>query len=127
MAKHSRKDPVPLLEWVAAAIGLVIALALLGTIGLEAIRGTDRQVPVLEPRVLRIESSSAGHVVLFEVANRSGQTAAAVQVMGTAGGEESQAALDYVPGRSEAKGGLLFSRDPRGQKLEIRVTGYQQP
>ena len=84
-------------------------------------------MPLLEAQVVRIETGPVGHVVLFDVANRSGQTAADVQVTGTLGGEESQVSIDYVPGRSRARGGLLFRGDPRRQPVEIRVTGYREP
>ena len=128
MARRAQdKDPVPALEWAAAAIGLLAALALLGILGREAMSGSPDEVPILETRLVAIESTPAGHVVQFEVANRSGQTAAAVQVKGVAGDEESDAEIDYVPGRSQARGGLLFRDDPRGQEIEIRVTGFQEP
>lgn len=128
MAKRSKKkDPVPALEWVAAALGLVIALALFGIIGREAIRGTGSEVPMLEARVVGVEPVPAGHVVVFEVANRSSQTAAAVQVLGKSAGEESTASIDFVPGRSTATGGLMFTGKPAGQPVAVRVTGYQLP
>lgn len=127
MAKQSKRQSVPLLEWLAAAIGLVVAVALLGIIGREAIRGTDGEVPVLEARLVGLRSTPAGYVALIEVANRSSQTAAAVQVRGTSGGEESEASIDYVPGDSRARAGLVFSSDPRRRPIELRVTGYQLP
>lgn len=130
MAKKTH-DPVPPLEWAAAALGLLAALALLAIIGREAIAGNERPVPVLVAHVERVAATRAGHVVEFKVRNLSEQTAAAVQVEGRikSGGEEetSSASVDYVPGRSEAAGGLVFAGDPRGGKLELRVTGYEVP
>ena len=129
MANQAR-DPIPPLEWAAAALGLIAALVLLGIIGREAIAGNERPVPVLVASVERVAASPAGHVVEFRVRNLSEQTAAAVQVEGKIKGnteeETSSAAIDYVPGRSEAAGGLVFASDPRG-KLELRVTGYEIP
>lgn len=130
MAKP-RHDPVPPLEWAAAAVGLTVALALLAIIGREAVAGNEDPVPVLTARVERVAATAAGHVVEFQVRNLSQQTAAAVQVEGTitSGGEQqtSSASVDYVPGRSRAKGGLMFAADPRRGKLELRVTGYEIP
>ena len=130
MAKP-RHDPVPPLEWAAAAVGLAVALALLAIIGREAVAGNDHPLPVLTASVERVASTAAGHVVEFRVRNLSEQTAAAVQVEGTvtSGGEEqtSSASVDYVPGRSNAEGGLIFAADPRRGKLELRVTGYEIP
>ena len=130
MAKP-RHDPVPPLEWAAAAVGLLVALALLAILGREALAGNERPVPVLEASVERVAATAAGHVVEFQVRNFSEQTAAAVQVEGKleGGGEEesSGATIDYVPGRSEAKGGLIFTADPRRARLELRVIGYEIP
>lgn len=127
MAKGSKEDAVPPLEWAAAAIGLLVAVALLGLIGREALGGSGDELPVLEVRLLGIEPAGTGCVAQFEVANRSGRTAAAVQVEGKAGGEQSQAAIDYVPGHSRARGGLVFSGKPGRKPVEVRVTGFQLP
>ncbi len=128
---NKKHDPVPPLEWAAAALGLLAALALLAIIGREAVAGNERPVPVLVAEVQRVAATPAGHVVEFKVRNLSEQTAAAVQVEGKvkSGAEEetSGATVDYVPGRSEAAGGLIFTSDPRGARLELRVTGYELP
>lgn len=128
MAKPQAKDPVPFLEWLSAAIGLAIAVALLAIIGHEAIGGGDGSaVPVLAVRIDGIEATPGGHVVKVVVTNESSTTAARVQLEGTAGGETGTASIDYVPGHSQAEGGLLFRADPRGGDLTVRVTGYQLP
>ncbi len=125
------RDPIPALEWAAAGLGLLVAVALLAIIGREALTGSERPLPVLRPEIGRVASTPAGHVVEFRVRNLSEQTAAAVQIEGklTGGAEDetSIATVDYVPGRSEAAGGLIFAGDPRGGKLELRVTGYEIP
>ncbi len=130
MAKK-RHDPIPPLEWAAAALGLLVALLLLAILGREAVAGRDDPVPVLVAEVERVVATPTGHVVEVRVRNLSDQTAAAVQVEGKikAGQEEetSSATIDYVPGRSQATGGIIFSSDPRGSPLELRVTGYEVP
>lgn len=130
MAKK-RHDPIPPLEWAAAALGLLVALLLLAILGREAVAGRDDSVPVLVAEVERVVATPTGHVVEVRVRNLSDQTAAAVQVEGKikVGQEEetSSATIDYVPGRSQATGGIIFSSDPRGSPLELRVTGYEVP
>ena len=64
--------------------------------------------------------------------NASRRTAAAVSIEGTLrdGGqtvETSTATLSFVPGHSERKAGLIFTRDPRRHALEVRATGYEEP
>ncbi len=124
------RDPIPALEWAAAAFGLLIALAMLGIIIREIFVGRDDPVPVLVADVQRLVSNPTGHVVEVRVRNLSDQTAAAVHVEGELGGDEpvtSAASIDYVPGNSEAIGGLVFAEDPRGRDLKVRVTGFEIP
>ncbi|MGH6658129.1 MAG: hypothetical protein ACREBP_05500, partial [Sphingomicrobium sp.] len=86
---------------------------------------------VLSAAVERIEATSAGHVVEVRLHNASTQSAASVQVEGKIGSgasaEASSATIDYVPGRSDAHAGLMFTRDPRKEAFELRVTGYEIP
>ena len=124
--KHD-KDPVPALEWLAAALGLLVALVLLGIIGREALRRDGDEVPVLAAQVEAIERTPNGYVARIKITNGAAQTAARVEVEGTSGSEVSHASIDYVPGRSQAEGGLMFHDDPRKGDLRVRVTGYQLP
>lgn len=128
MSKGRKKDSIPALEWASAALGLAIALALMAIIGREAIlRKNGGDVPQLSVKVERIETTADGHVVQILVFNRSRQTAARVEIEGTAGDETSVASVDYVPGRSQAEAGFIFANDPRRSGLKVRVTGYQLP
>lgn len=133
MAKrHTRQDSIPALEWAAAAFGAIIALFILGMIGWQAISGQDDPVPLLEARAESITAAGRSHVVTITVTNASGRTAAAVQVEGVIGKgqadeETSSASIDFVPGNGEASGALVFTADPRGRPLDLRITGYEHP
>lgn len=128
MAKiAAKRDPVPTLEWVSAALGLIAMMALLFILGREIANGSDRDVPSLSVAVESVSRTAGGYVAQIRVTNRSGQTAAAVQIQGKLGEEEATATIDYVPGRSDARGGLLFRSDPRGGQAELRVVGYELP
>lgn len=124
--KPPRHDPIPALEWVAAAVGLLVALAMLAVLANEMRQGGADDVPHLTARIESVEAVSGGHVARIVVANGSGQTAAAVQVEGKAGDETASATIDYVPGHSEARGGLMFKADPRAG-VELAVLGYELP
>lgn len=119
--------PEPLLEWIAAGLGLVAILFVIGVIGREAISAEPDQLPALEVHATRVSPAAAGFVVAFEVINRSSGTAAAVEIEGTLGDETSSATIDYVAGDARAQGGLFFTNDPRGKKLELRALGFQTP
>ena len=124
--RPSRHDPIPALEWVAAAIGLLVALAMLWVLASEMRKGGTDDVPYLTVRIESVARVPGGHVARIVIANASGQTAAAVQVEGKAGDETASAIIDYVPGHSEARGGLMFKGDPRGG-VELAVLGYELP
>lgn len=127
MARSAKNQPVPLLEWVAAALGLAVAVILTGIIAREALAGGGDEVPILAANVESINATAGGHVVRIVVTNDSGQTAARVEVEGRAGAETSVASVDYVPGHSQAEAGLVFKQDPRAGGLTVRVTGFQLP
>ncbi|MDF7773949.1 hypothetical protein P1X14_01715 [Sphingomonas sp. AOB5] len=127
MAKR-QSVPAPLLEWIAAGIGLILLMIVLGAIGREAITGAADEPPAITVTAGQVTQVSSGFVVAFEASNASRGTAAAVEIEGKlASGETSSATLDYVPGRGTTSGGLFFKADPRGQQVELRALGYQTP
>lgn len=123
----ARQNSTPALEWITAAIGLLLVLAVFAVIAREAIGGETDQLPAVEVHATRIAPAGKGFVVEFEAVNPTSGTAAAVTIEGKLADETSTATLDYVPGHGSVKGGLFFARDPRGQPLELRATGFQTP
>jgi uncharacterized protein (TIGR02588 family) len=132
MAQGKRPPATSALEWAMAALGALIALALLGFIGWEALSGVNQGPAILAVRAERILPSPDGFVAELEVRNLSDSTAAAVEIegvlrQGDAAVETSRATIDYVPGRGRQRAGLMFTRDPAAFRLEVRATGYQEP
>ena len=131
--KTGKQEKVkPLLEWVAAAIGLLLTLGIIGFIGWQAITGPDEAPPQISVEAGPLTPYGAGYVVEFIARNRSSTTASAVEIEGKLmdGSTEkatSSATLSYVPGHSERRGGLFFSEDPRRYRLELRPLGYSRP
>jgi uncharacterized protein (TIGR02588 family) len=136
MAPRKKPEPrilerTPVAEWVAAGLGLALTLAVMGYSLWEA-AVTDRGPPDLSALAEPAKPSSQGFTVPIVVRNQSHQTAAAVEVRGELrqGGavvEERRATFAYVPGRGEARGGLVFQHDPAGYTLETTVEGYADP
>jgi uncharacterized protein (TIGR02588 family) len=140
MAKARRSPPprkpqtaagrTPLLEWIAAATGAVLAVAVIGVIAAEALSG-PRTPPKLHVRALEVTPTTAGYTVEFEVENTGGSAAAAVMVAGDLTGsgapETAEATIDYVPARSKARGGLILRGDPRAGALRLYAKGYAEP
>ncbi len=131
---QDRKQPTrePLLEWISAGIGLGLTVAIVALIGREALNGETAQPPAIGVVAGRVTPIQAGFVVEVTAVNRSGGTAAAVEVEGELKSgdesiESSSLTFDYVPGHAERKGGLFFTEDPRRHRLEVRALGYQAP
>ena len=130
--RPGRHDPIPALEWASAAVGAMVALLLVGTLVAHGLKSARPPPPNLSVAAVGMASSGGGFLVAFDVANASPQTAASVQIEGRLNQgateiETSRATIDYVPGGSSAKGGLIFAADPRTHRLELRVTGYELP
>lgn len=128
-AKSAPRTPVA--EWTAAALGLIATLAVLAYSLWEGF--TDRAgPPALSAASEPASRTSGGYVVPLVVRNESYATAASVEVSATldlAGGEreERRATFTYVPGRGEAKGGVVFQTDPAQGRLTLAVEGYEDP
>ena len=126
------KGDAPLLEWIAAGTGLVLTLIMLGVIGREALNGETQQLPVITVVATAISPAGSGYVVGFDATNKTGGTAAAVEIEATLKDGETvvetgKAMLDYVPGHGKTRGGVYFVKNPRQHKLEIRALGFQTP
>lgn len=129
--KKEAQKRIPALEWLAALIGLAIVAGMFAFLIAEALRSDAGKPPMMHVELVELTSGDA-YVLEVEVVNSSGQTGAAVQIEGELrqGGrvvETSNANLSYVPGNSQRRAGLIFTRDPRRYELELRVTGYEQP
>jgi uncharacterized protein (TIGR02588 family) len=124
MAKAKAKPP--LLEWIASAVGLLLTLGVMAVIARDAFSDSAGMTPDVEVSPLRARAVSGGYVVEFKAENHSPVTAAQVTVEGALpNGETSTAVIDYIPGRSERRGGLFFTQAPRG--VTLRPLGYQDP
>ena len=136
MAARKKPEPnagaqSPVLQWVAAGLGFVLVLVVVGYSVWEAVAG-DHGPPDLSVVAELATSSAFGHTVPIVVKNDSHATAASVEVVGVleqAGIsiEERRAAFAYVPGKGEATGGLVFENDPARHTLKVSVEGYEEP
>lgn len=120
------KPKPPLLEWIAAAAGLLLVLGVMGVIARDAFNGSAGTTPDIAVAAIRARPVGSGWVVEFEARNVASVTAAQVTIEGRLpGGETATATIDYVPGRSVRRGGLFFGAEPLG--VELRALGYQDP
>lgn len=122
---------IPLIEWIAAAVGAVILVGLVGYLIWCGITRTAilPQIVVVATEVYEAEG---GYVVTFSARNTGDLTAASVSIVGEVIRDGDIVAtgrtmLDFVPESSERKGGLLFTIDPRDGELILRAEGYAEP
>ena len=124
---------IPLLEWISAAVGLLIVLVIVVLLGVEGLKSKkDELPPLLLVEANSFSAYSDSYIVEVTVRNRSRQTGASVQLEGSLSEgetevETSSTVLGYVPGKSQRRAGLVFTKDPRRYKLELRVSGYERP
>lgn len=122
---------IPLIEWLAAGLGLVLVA---GTVGFMAWRAltSEASFPAISLQVESVQRSGDGYLVVVTALNTGEATAADVKVEGTLENssgivETSETRFDYLPPGSKRKGGLFFGRDPASLKLRLRPHGYKAP
>jgi uncharacterized protein (TIGR02588 family) len=98
----------PPLEWAIACVGLVLVAGVLGLLLYKAIEVSPPEVTVRVISVVRVQN---GYLVRFHAVNQGGSTAEGVIIegelrRGTERTETSRTTLDYLPARSERRGGL---------------------
>lgn len=117
-------------EWLTGLVSGAIVLAVIGWIAKDAVGDQDTS-PDLAATVLMTEQRSNGFQVAFEVSNGASATASQVTVDGEIldGAnvvEQASTVLDYVPGKSKARAGLIFKNDPTG-RIVLRVSAFNEP
>lgn len=127
----AKPPPTPLVEWLAAGVGLFLVVATILLIASEAFMA-DPSPPQVEVRALEIRSSGPGFLLLVEARNVGGSPAAGVLVegeleRGDAPPETAEASFDFIPDHSARRGGLFFETDPRQGRLSLRAKGYSEP
>jgi uncharacterized protein (TIGR02588 family) len=135
MASHratgAEKAGAERVEWIVGGVSAVVVVGMIGFILYQALAAG-----VLRPELTVVADgivpTAGGFVVEFRAVNSGNATAAAVKVEGRLSSgertvEASEVTLDYVPRRSEQKGGLIFRNDPRQYRLEMDAKGYMEP
>lgn len=124
------RERISVFEWLVAGLGLVLVLGTIGVLLADA-RADGPRAPAIAVRADSVTVAGDRFLVHFTARNDGRETAADVGIAGAliAGDstETSRATLDYLPGRSERRGGLTFAADPRRGTLRLWAEGYQEP
>ncbi|OGN49194.1 MAG: hypothetical protein A2352_00030 [Caulobacterales bacterium RIFOXYB1_FULL_67_16] len=106
-----------------AGVGAAVTAAAIGLMAWEAVQPSAP--PALSARIVKVETTSAGHVATVLVSNAGDDTAAAVSVEAELGDQTATATLDYVPGHGQAEAYVMFHADPRA--AAVRVKAWSAP
>ena len=122
---------IPRAEWIASALGFLLVSATVLFLAYQAVAGNSAP-PSIAFHVASVAPVRDGYVVVFEVLNSGGTTAADLEIEGTLTSgpqavEVNGLTLPYLPPGSQRRGGLFFRNDPRQGRLELRAKGYQDP
>lgn len=133
-ARQSRGGPqpdTPILEWILGGLGAALVLFALGFLIYVGESKTDRTggVEVTVDQISRVEG---GYLVQFSARNAGTRTLADVRVRarlmeGETQLENAEVVLDYLPGRSTARGGFYLQSDPAQYALRLRAESYREP
>lgn len=120
-----KSQPIPTAEWVVAALGLILTLALLGFLLRSALDGS-RRPPDISVAVDSVVRQNSGWLAFVTATNAGDATAADVTLEGAidGGSQPSSVVLDYLPPRSSRGAVLMFPSDPTG-RLTVRATGFR--
>ncbi len=121
--KTSKMPPPARLEWAMGGLGLLLVLAALAVIAVEAFGA--REPARLEARLGEIRPAGDRWLAAVEVRNLGGETAASVEIEGRLGDATAHAVVDYVPAHGEDRVTLVFDADPRA--AAVRVAGWSRP
>ena len=119
------------LEWITAAIGILLVSGVLGFLIYRGLTKGDTP-PIIKIEVESVTPKGESYLVNFRAINTGDSTAAAVTIEGELkNGEKSEETSDisltYVPAHSERRGGLIFTKNPNEYQLQIRAKGYEEP
>ncbi|MGI8757206.1 MAG: hypothetical protein ACR2MB_15400 [Acidimicrobiales bacterium] len=122
------------LEWAVFACGALLVLSTLGLLTLDALTASHKP-PRISVKVGEVHRIADGYSVSVTARNDGDQTAEGVNVVATltprgaakSDEERGEFQIDYLPHDSQSSGWISFQHDPRGGKLEARVSGYTVP
>lgn len=131
------RDPVelgpgtPLAEWVMAALGALIAVAVIAQLVVSGLARDDRP-PEFRLEVVEVAAVGSSYLARIDVRNVGGTAAAGVQVKGRlsrdgASSQDAHAQLEHLPAGATRTVGMLFDDDPSSGSLTTAVVGFRLP
>jgi uncharacterized protein (TIGR02588 family) len=126
-----RSSDTPRLEWLLGMLGLALLVAAVCYLTYQGLTHPSKPGAVVVT-VLDIHPVGDAHVVKFSVRNEGSENLSQLHLTarlsdGDKEIESAQAFIDYLPARSEQRGGVYLRHDPRRFALRIDPAGYMEP
>jgi uncharacterized protein (TIGR02588 family) len=126
-----RSSDTPRLEWLLGMLGLALLVAAVCYLTYQGLTHPSKPGAVVVT-VLDIHPVGDAHVVKFSVRNEGSENLSQLHLTarlsdGDKEIESAQAFIDYLPARSEQRGGVYLRHDPRRFTLRIDPAGYMEP
>lgn len=126
-----RSSDTPRLEWLLGMLGLALIVAAVCYLTYQGLTHPSKPGAVVVT-VLDIHPVGDAHVVKFSVRNEGSENLSQLHLTarlsdGDKEIESAQAFIDYLPARSEQRGGVYLRHDPRRFTLRIDPAGYMEP
>jgi uncharacterized protein (TIGR02588 family) len=131
LATKMRPGDTPRLEWLLGALGLALLAAAVSYLTYQGLSNPSKPGAVVVT-VLDVRAVGGAHVVKFSVRNEGDENLSHLHLVArlSDGDREIEAApafIDYLPARSEQRGGVYLKHDPRRHTLRIDPAGYMEP
>jgi uncharacterized protein (TIGR02588 family) len=125
------KSDTPPLEWLLGMLGLALLIAGVTYLTYQGLANSSKPGPVVVT-VLEVHPVGGAHIVKFSVRNNGDQNLGQLHLIarlndGDREIESAPALIDYLPARSEQRGGVYLRNDPRRHTLRIDPAGYMDP
>ncbi len=130
--KQIAGPPVPLWEWLVAALGLLLVVGIIGLLLYEA-ASRPKTAPDIALEVDAPVKLNSGWQVTIKAVNQGGKTAAQLTIAAELRDEKAQVVetaeltFDYLAPRSSRIGGVYFAHDPSQFQLKVEAKSYIAP
>jgi uncharacterized protein (TIGR02588 family) len=130
--RKSVAPPVPLWEWLVAALGLLLVVGMVGLLLYEAASESAYAPDVTLEANTPIKLNSGWHLTIQAV-NRGDKAAAQLTIAAELRDKDSQVVetaeltFDYLAPHSSRTGGVYFINDPAKFQLQLASKSYVSP
>lgn len=123
----SSAQPIPRLEWLIAAVGIVLVVGNFGYLGWRAAQ--EKTPPSFVAEIASVEPSNQGFLVRINVKNNGGTPVADLRLIATFSGTEksSEVMIDYLPSRSNRTAGFLTNDPVKPDEVTFHFESFTEP